>query len=157
MVDSEFKGYDGQFRLGIDIKGRPDLGFGHDKDWGIVFAKKYPKYIHSTNGNSLLIHKIACVKISWYSGNYDYMRHLDKPRIYAETVCNRHIFLSGKKAGKSCEIPDLDAVLCGTCHGELPTFSKRRKDLISRQWAKDHLGCKGLHEVIGTYRQPEGA
>jgi hypothetical protein len=93
----------------------------------------------------------------WYSGHYSYMQRLDKPFVYARAVCGLNIYLNnGKKSGKMCSLPNPNAVLCGVCHGELPTFSKNRKDAIKRQWAKDHLGCKGVVEVIGPYQYPGG-
>jgi hypothetical protein len=52
------------------------------------------------------------------------------------------------------EIPDRNAVLCGRCHGEPATFSRKRVQSITKQWAHDHLGCKGMREVIGSYEVP---
>jgi hypothetical protein len=54
-------------------------------------------------------------------------------------------------SGKMCIVPDPEAVLCGRCHGEWPTFSARRKARIKKRWAHDHLGCTGTTEVIGPY------
>jgi hypothetical protein len=85
------------------------------------------------------------------------MQRLDKPTVIAYCVCGAIRYLnSGKHSAKVCEIPDPNAVLCGLCHGELPTFSRRRKERIARQWAHDHLGCKGVNEVIGPYQEPNG-
>jgi hypothetical protein len=144
------------YREGIDIPGRPDHGRGNwDKPSFTLIAKKHMPYAHSTSRNACLIHKVAVVRIHWYSGHYSYMRRLESPSVYAETVCGQTVFINnGKKSGKMCEIPDPNAVLCGRCHGELPTFSRRRIVRIKKQWAKDHLGCKGLHEVIEPYQAP---
>jgi hypothetical protein len=145
------------YREGIDYPGRPDVGQqeGKDRFW-VTKAKRFKPYVHSVSRNACLIHKVADVDVVWYSGHYSYMRRLEQPRVIAHTVCGRSIFLSnGKRSGKMCEVPDPNAVLCGVCHGELPTFSKRRKTAIKRQWAKDHLGCKGVNEVIGPYQPPE--
>ena len=140
------------FRPGIDIAGRPDHG---NRDFGVVRAKRFPKYVHSTNRSACLIHKVEEVEIHWYSGHYDWCQRLENPRVIARTNCGTNIFLSnGKKSGKMCEIPDPNAVLCGRCHGEPATFSRKRVQSITKQWAHDHLGCKGLREVIGPYEKP---
>lgn len=146
-------GWEG-FREGIDYPGRPDHGGSNgDVDWGITRAKKFLPYVHSTTKNSTLIHKVSCVKIRWYQGYYSYMRRLENPILIAETVCGMYKFLNaGRAPSKMCEIPDPAAVLCGVCHGELPTFSCKRKVRIKKRWAQDHLGCKGVVEVIGPYQ-----
>jgi hypothetical protein len=141
------------FREGIDYPGRPDF---KDESFGKTEAKKHLPYVHSTSHNACLIHKVSRVVIRWYSGHYDYMKRLESPSMYAECVCGQTVFLNnGRRSGKMCETPDPNAVLCGRCHGELPTFSKRRKMRIKKQWAKDHLGCKGVVEVIGSYQPPQ--
>ena len=151
-------GWEG-FREGIDYPGRPDFG---GANWGIQKAKKFLPYVHSTTANSTLIHKVAVVNIRWYQGWNSYMKRLEHPVVIAETVCGMSKFVSyaGKhsrlqSAAKMCIIPDPAAVLCGRCHGELPTFSKHRKLRIKKRWAKDHLGCVGTTEVIPAYRQKE--
>jgi len=145
-------GYAG-FRPEIDIPGRPDF---QDHNFGKMRAKKFLPYVHSTTHNACLIHKVAYVTLHWYQGHYSYMRRLENPIIIAETVCGCSRFVNnGEKSAKMCEIPDPKAVLCGRCFGELPTFSKRRKVRIKKRWAKDHLGCKGITEVIGPYREPK--
>lgn len=143
-------------RPGIDIEGRPDFeAHRRGEAFGVTYAKTFPKYIHSIGANSCLIHKVTAVRMSWYAAEGSWLRRLDTPFLAAECVCGAHIVMSGRRAGKTCEIPDPAAVLCGRCHGELPTFSKRRKIRIKKRWAKDHLGCKGLHEVIGPYQPPK--
>jgi hypothetical protein len=155
-MDERGWGWEG-FREGVDYPGRPDLpGHGGSVDWGIVKAKKHLPYVHSVAGNAMLIHKVACVEIRWYEGHYCYMKRMEQPYLIAITVCgvSRRLNSRRGKAGagaKMCEIPDPNAVLCGLCHGELPTFSKKRKTRIKKRWAKDHLGCKGVVEVIGPY------
>jgi hypothetical protein len=146
---------DEPFRPGIDIEGRPDLGpKPRFEYWKPV--KKWLPYVHSTTANSCLIHKVECAEIRWYEPCYGFLQRLQHPQLLARTVCGRSVFLTnGKKSGKMCIVPDPNAVLCGRCHGELPTFSKRRKDRILRKWAHDHLGCKGVVEVIGPYQPPE--
>ncbi len=140
------------FRPGIDIKGRPD--FGHP-DFGTTKVVRFAPYVHSRIGQGYLIHKTAQVEIKWYSGHYDWMQRLEKPNVIARTVCGQSVFLNnGKKSGQVCEIPDPNAVLCGRCHGELPTFSKARKERIAKRWAKDHLGCTGQDQVISAYEEP---
>lgn len=147
------------FRPGIDIEGRPDHNCTlplEKQFWRTEVKAKLP-YVHSTSRNACLIHKVAYVEARWYSGHYSYMRRLEQPWIRAQTVCGLGIYLSnGKKSGKMCGLPDPNAVLCGVCHGELPTFSKHRTARIKKQWAKDHLGCKGVVEVIGPYQNLGG-
>jgi hypothetical protein len=144
-------GWEG-FREGIDYPGRPDFA---EHGWGERPAKKFLPYVHSTTGNATLIHKVDRVKIRWYQGRNSYMRRLEQPTVIAETVCGVSRFITnGRKSSKMCKIPDPAAVLCGRCHGELPTFSKRRKYRIKKRWAKDHLGCKGVVEVIEPYAPP---
>jgi hypothetical protein len=86
MLSAEQHGWEG-FREGVDYPGRPDLGAHKIDDWGVVKAKKFLPYVHSTAGNALLIHKVACVKIRWYQGWWNYMKHLEQPSLCAETVC----------------------------------------------------------------------
>lgn len=146
------------FRPGIDIMGRPDHNcvlplaeqFWHKR------AKSSLPYVHSIGANSCLIHKVAYVDIHWYSGHYSYMQRLDKPFVLVHTVCQFSVSLTGRMAGKVCELPDPNAILCGRCHGELPTFSPQRKIKIKKQWAKDHLGCRGVVEVLGPYQYSGG-
>lgn len=127
-----------------DTKG----GEGAMADWKWHYAKRFLPYVHSTGPNAMLIHKVAAVKLCFEAS---------KTTIIAETNCGMskilaHRYLSSRHTpAKMCEIPDPNAVLCGVCHGELPTFSKRRKEQIKKRWAKDHLGCKGIVEVIGSY------
>ena len=140
------------FRPGIDIDGRPDFA---DPSFGKTYAKNFLPYVHSTSRHACLIHKVAFVEIRWYEGYNQFMRHRDIPNVIANTVCGCSRFLTnGNKSAKMCKIPDPNAVLCGRCFGELPTFSKRRTVRIKKQWAKDHLGCKGTVEVIGPYGTP---
>ena len=145
------------FRPGIDYMGRPDLNciLPRESRWWITKAKRHMPYVHSTSRNACLIHKVASVQLRWYDGAYDFMRRREKPSICANCVCGQTIYLNnGKRSGKMCEIPDPNAVLCGRCHGEIATFSLNRTVRIKRRWAKDHLGCKGIQEVIGAYQQP---
>lgn len=121
------------------------------QDWKWHYAKKFLPYVHSVGPNAMLIHKVAAVKMC-FEGT--------KTTIIAETICGMskivaHRYSGGRMKAKMCEIPDPNAILCGSCHGELPTFSKRRKVRIKKRWAKDHLGCKGIVEVIGPYRIAE--
>ena len=119
-------------------------------DPSYIYAKKFLPYVHSTGHNAMLIHKVASVRMFWGDDS--------KLTMIAETVCGmskilaHHYNKPGEVKAKMCEIPDPSAVLCGRCHGELPTFSKRRTIRIKKRWAKDHLGCKGIVEVIGPYK-----
>jgi hypothetical protein len=133
--------YDGR----IIIRGRPDFG-----NWGFgwTVSKKHPPYVFGNTANSMLVHKVNCVKLHWYElidGGHSMLR-LTSPKRLAETVCGTHFFLSEKRA-KLCMIPQPDAAFCGRCHGDSPTFSRR-----FRKWkngelerakmrAKDTLGC----------------
>jgi hypothetical protein len=138
---SEFLGV---FREGIDVMGRPDHNcyLPEEKQWWWTEAKTFKPLVHGSSHNCCLVHKVARVKLRWYDGYYSYMRRRDHPCAIAETVCGQYFFLNvPKKGAKMCELPAPDAVQCGRCNGELPTFSKRRKVQIKRQWAKDHLAC----------------
>jgi hypothetical protein len=144
------------YREGIDYPGRPDHScLPESKQFWVKRVKKHLPYAHGKFGSSFLIHKVAYVTATWYEGRYSYMRRLENPKLIAHCICGRFIFLTnGKRSGKMCSLPDPNAVLCGTCHGQLPTFSKRRILRIKKRWAKDHLGCKGIHEVLGPYEPP---
>jgi len=142
------------FRPGIDIDGRPDFG---NWEFGVTHAKHALPYVHSTWRNACLVHKVADVRMRWYDAKGSWLQRRDTPSVIAETVCGQFVFLgtdNRRLRGKMCKIPDPNAVLCGRCHGELPTFSAKRKWRIKKRWAKDHLGCKGITEVIGPYQPP---
>jgi hypothetical protein len=111
-------------------------------------------YIHSTSRNACLIHKVGAMWAQWYEGHYSYMRRLEHPNLGIETVCGQCLFLTRGRS-KMCKIPDPNAILCGRCYGELPTFSHKRIARIKKQWAKDHLGCKGMIKVIEPYVAPQ--
>jgi hypothetical protein len=130
----------------VVIDGRPD--FPGWKRFGITQAKHFPKYVYSANKMGLLIHKIAVVELHWWTPirGGQALARLDKPRMIATTVCNQIKFLKPGRA-HTCMIPEPNAVLCGRCHGEAPTFGRNRKQVISKEYARDHLGCVAM-EVL---------
>lgn len=124
----------------IYIDGRPDFP-GYNR-FGITQAKKFPKYVYSANKMGLLIHKIVNVELHWWEpcdGGKRLVRRR-KPSMIAHTVCGQSKFLKPGKA-HTCEIPRPDAVLCGRCHGEAPTFGRIVPPKVSKQYARNHLGC----------------
>jgi hypothetical protein len=124
------------------IHGRPDF---RDHDFGVTYAKKFPPFVFSIRGNSALIHKVDAVRMRWYEvgGRGEYLYRLDQPRLTAVTVCGMYKRLSGESS-RTCMLPNPNALLCGRCHGEVPTFSKHgaaTKAGITRTAAHVKLGC----------------
>jgi hypothetical protein len=120
--------------------GRPD--FPGWNRFGITEAKTFPKYVYSANKMGFLMHKIAKVELHWWEacdGGERLVRR-DKPRMIAHTVCGDSRFLEPGRAHTCC-LPKPDAVLCGRCHGRPATFRGRKENEVSKQFAKDHLGC----------------
>jgi len=109
-----------------------------EREW--IDAKSHPPYVYSTSRNACLVHKIVRVKLRWWKCTWDCMVRLQHPRMIAESACGMNFFIDSTKA-KTCAVPRPDAVLCGRCHGEGPSFPKWRKPKISRDLAKVRLGC----------------
>lgn len=125
----------------IYTDGRPDFEcWGRGKQFGVTRAKTFPKYAFSRAG--MLMHKIVDVRLHWWEvcDKGHRLVRLDKPNMFAQTGCGQTIFLKPGR-GHTCTIPLPDAVLCGRCHGEGPVFPKSRPHKVSKQYAKDHLGC----------------
>jgi hypothetical protein len=129
----------------IVTDGRPD--FPGWKRFGITQAKHFPKYVYSANKMGLLIHKIAKVDLHWWEpiDQGERLARLDKPRMIATTVCGQNKFLSPGRA-HTCAVPDPRAVLCGKCHGQPATFAKNRVPKVTKEYARDHLGCMAMSE-----------
>ena len=124
----------------IYTEGRPD--FPGWKRFGITKAKHFPPYVYSANKMGLLIHKIADVDLYWWEpcdGGERLVRRT-APKMIAHTICNQSKYLKPGKA-HTCAIPRPDAILCGRCHGETPTFARNKPAKVSKQYARDHLGC----------------
>ncbi|MEZ2347391.1 hypothetical protein [Terriglobus sp. RCC_193] len=120
------------------ILGRPDF---RDPAFGWTNAKSFPPYVHGTGGNAHLMHRTAGVKMYWYRATYDSLIRLDSPeRMIAETVCGMSFFLHSKR-GRTCTLPQRDAVLCGRCHGSTPTFSRKYPQPVTPEEARLRLGC----------------
>lgn len=128
----------------IVIDGRPDLPYSR---FGVTRAKHFPKYVYSANKMGLLIHKIASVDLHWYIpiDKGERLARLDKPRMIATTVCGQNKFLEPGRA-HTCVMPEPSAVLCGRCHGEPATFRRDGKNGMTKQYARDHLGCIAMSE-----------
>jgi hypothetical protein len=124
----------------IYTDGRPD--FPGWKRFGITEAKGFPTHVYSANKMGLLMHKIASVELHWWApvDGGERLVRLDKPRMIARTACNQSKFIEPGRA-HTCAMPEPSAILCGRCHGGPATFSKTRKQTVSKQYAKDHLGC----------------
>lgn len=105
------------------------------------------EYVFSNRG--LLIHKIASAKARWwditgYRGRL--LVRLKRPHISITTNCGRNIHATswrapGKWKATLCVLPKPDAVMCGKCNGELPTFGKHSKIDITKPEARRRLGC----------------
>lgn len=111
-----------------------------------TISKRHPAYVYSTGHNSCLMHKVAFVELHWelIVARGDKVARLKRPAAIAKTVCGVSKFLTADKA-RTCTEPKADAVLCGRCHGELPTFSKNgagTKAGMSRQAAAVKLACE---------------
>lgn len=111
---------------------------------GRTFATKHPAYVFSINANAGLMHKIANVELHWYTprGNGVVTRKA-RPKMIAHTVCGMNFFLRPEKT-RTCEVPNPDAILCGRCHGEVPSFSKKhggKHANTNRAEAHVKLGC----------------
>jgi hypothetical protein len=125
------------------VRGRPDF---QNHGFGVTLAKRYPPYVFSIRGVSCLVHKVARVELQWYrvgkSGGSCLVR-MKRPVQIAHTVCGFTTWLMGDTS-RTCHIPNPDAVLCGRCHGELPSFGKHgaaTKAGLKRQVAHVRLGC----------------
>ena len=123
----------------IIIHGRPDFA---DKRFGHTTVKKFPKYVYSSNGNGLLIHKVLRVEARWYDVVPAGLLRRHTPHLTAISVCGQYFYINhGKGYGVACEMPKPDAVLCGRCHGTGPVFRKNPVDIEKRRDAHRKLGC----------------
>lgn len=125
----------------IVIEGRPDF---EDHNFGVTRAKRHPKYVYGTAFGSLL-HKVAYIQMRWWSPDYGRLVRRKAPRLLISTICGQTFFVGAMKNGKPrstmCELPKPDAVLCGRCHGEGPTFGKNSNAGVTKREAKARLGC----------------
>jgi len=123
------------------IKGRPDLT---NHAFGITKAKKFPPYVYSTNTSASLIHRVRYVELRWYEVfTRDSLKWLNNPNIMVITKCSQQYYLKSRK-GKGfqmCEIPDANAVMCGSCSENKPTFKKGVESSKARKIAHTRLGC----------------
>ena len=117
----------------------------NDRTFGVVKARRHPAYVYSVNKNACLMHKIAEVEIHFYAlvGSGSKMGRLKQPAMIAYTVCGGFRALVPERS-RTCTVPFPDAVLCGRCHGESPTFGKHGKGTkagLKRAEANVKLGC----------------
>lgn len=111
-----------------------------------TIAKRHPNYVYSVSKNACLMHKVDHVELYWYAyvkGGRKVAR-LKTPGSVAITVCGVSKFLRAEKT-RTCTIPLPDSILCGRCHGEVPTFGKfgsATKLGLTRKEAAVKLGCK---------------
>jgi hypothetical protein len=123
------------------IQGRPDMA---DRKFGITRAKKHLPYVYSTDVNGCLIHKVRYVELIWYEvETRDSLRRLDNPRIRITTKCGQTFFVGYRRRNTPimCELPKVDAVLCGRCEGKAATFRKGKSSISERFAAHQKLGC----------------
>jgi hypothetical protein len=103
-------------------------------------AKRFQKYVYSTSKNGCLIHKVNSVRLRWWDYNFHCLMRRQSPHVLATTTCGINFFIDGTKA-KTCEIPNPDAVLCASCHGEGRNFPRGKEHKISKELAKIRKGC----------------
>lgn len=113
-----------------------------ERTFGVTTAKRHPKYIYSVNKNACLMHKIASVEIHHYATlNLCKLGRLKVPAMIAHTVCGASRLLTSERS-RTCTVPLPDAVLCGRCHGELPTFRRSGASIEAKRAARVKLGCE---------------
>lgn len=129
------------------IHGRPDIE-GNPR-FGWTEAKRFPPYVYGRRTQASLVHRVAGVDLQWYgvSRSGHALTRLDTPQAFARTVCGMTFFLHTRVARRSCVtcvVPAPDAVLCGRCHGQAPTFGRGgegTKAGLTRRAAHLRLGC----------------
>lgn len=107
-----------------------------------TYAKRVPKYVFGTSGNCSLVHKVLRVQMRWWEVglNGQYLVRLQSPRMIAECGCGAFFHISSTKA-KTCEVPKQDAVICGRCLGNGPSFPRGKQHDVPMRLAKVRLGC----------------
>lgn len=125
------------------VDGRPDL---RDHTFGKTRIKKHPKYVYSTSGGAMLVHRIKYVTAYWYDTHYSHLIRRQTPKLVAKSFCQNSFFLNlpkqkNKFSAVACEIPAPDAVLCGACHGQPRPFGKYGKPPCTKELAQVRLGC----------------
>lgn len=137
----------------VIIDGRPDLDAWRDgRRFGVSRVSRFPPYVYSTRRNAALVHRVAYVEAHWWEpvGAGHALRRLDRPRLVAHCVCNQVLFLHRTRrhdrgpAATTCLVPAPDALLCGRCHGAVPTFGRGgplEGDREARRAADATLGC----------------
>lgn len=116
----------------------------NERTFGVTQARTHPEFVFGIRGVSCLVHKVRHVTIHWYAfAGMNHLGRLKRPCMIAETMCAQSFRLNPEIA-RTCEIPSPDALLCGRCLGQGPTFPKRGrayKSQLTRQEAHIKLGC----------------
>ena len=125
----------------------------NDRTFGVTRAKRHPAYVHSVNRNACLMHKVAYVEIQHYAliaGGHK-MGRLKQPAMMAHTVCGYCFSLTPERS-RTCAVPLPNAVLCGRCHGQLPTFRRDVTSTAAKREARVKLGCEvaGYPSALAT-------
>lgn len=137
---------------------------------GRTFAKTFPPYVFSRRG--ALLHKLAAVELHWNEPTRDFtIRRLKRPKSIAKTVCGMSFFLdlgenspecsiitTRRAQGQTCVLPKADAVPCGRCHGDRPTFGRgsHHTRTVSFRDAKVRLGCASVGRKAVTWTAARG-
>ena len=115
----------------------------NERHFGVTNAKRHPNYVYGVNKNSCLMHKIARVEIQHYAliDDGSKMGRLKQPAMIAHTRCGYAFALTPERS-RTCAVPLPDAVLCGRCHGQLPTFRRSVASKAAKVAARVKLGCE---------------
>ena len=115
----------------------------NERLFGVTTAKRHPTYVFGVNKNSCLMHKIANVEIQHYAliADGSKMGRLKQPAMIAHTRCGYSFALTPERS-RTCAVPLPDAVLCGRCHGQLPTFRRSVASKDAKVAARVKLGCE---------------
>jgi hypothetical protein len=115
----------------------------NERRFGVSIAKRHPNYVFSVNKNACLMHKIGEVEIQHYAfiAGGSKLGRLKQPAMIAHTVCGASFALTPERS-RTCAVPLPDAVLCGRCHGQLPTFRRSVASKAAKIAARVKLGCE---------------
>ena len=115
----------------------------NERVFGVTKAKRHPRYVFSVNRNACLMHKIADVTIQHYAliAGGRKLGRLKQPAMIATTMCGYSFALTPDRS-RTCAVPLPDAVLCGRCHGQLPTFRRTVASKAAKIDARVKLGCE---------------
>lgn len=107
--------------------------------YGWTTATRFPPYVYSTGPNASLVHKVRSVDLCWVEYEMNYLLRFPSPvRAVAHTMCAQQFQLN---RAHTCAVPKPDAVRCGRCHGDAPTYGKGRGLIAQKRANRQKLGC----------------